>query len=62
MALEINDTASTDVLDGAMITLAMYTLNIFHPGYLLPQARAIADDSHSLEYQHTEKGRTGTDD
>lgn len=27
----------TDVFDGAMITLAMYTLNIFHPGFLLPQ-------------------------
>ncbi|EIM90022.1 RTA1-domain-containing protein [Stereum hirsutum FP-91666 SS1] len=26
-----------NVFDGAMITLAMYTLNIFHPGFLLPQ-------------------------
>lgn len=25
-----------DVLDGAMIVLAMFTLNLFHPGYLLP--------------------------
>lgn len=25
----------TDVLDGAMIVLATYTLNIFHPGRLL---------------------------
>ncbi|KAI0061919.1 RTA1-domain-containing protein [Artomyces pyxidatus] len=24
------------ILDGLMITLAMFTLNIFHPGYLLP--------------------------
>jgi hypothetical protein len=24
-----------DILDGAMIVLAMYTLNIFHPGFLL---------------------------
>ena len=24
-----------DVFDGVMITLAMYTLNIFNPGYLL---------------------------
>jgi hypothetical protein len=24
-----------NVLDGGMITLAMYTLNAFHPGYLL---------------------------
>jgi hypothetical protein len=24
-----------DVLDGAMITLAIFTLNLFHPGYLL---------------------------
>lgn len=28
-------TLSTDVLDGAMIVLAMYTLNVFHPGLLL---------------------------
>lgn len=27
---------STDVLDGAMITLAMFTLNISHPGYPVP--------------------------
>jgi hypothetical protein len=25
----------TDVLDGGMITLALWTLNIAHPGYLL---------------------------
>jgi hypothetical protein len=25
-----------DVLDGAMIILAIYTLNFLHPGYLLP--------------------------
>lgn len=27
----------SDVLDGAMITLAMYTLNFLHPGRLLYQ-------------------------
>jgi hypothetical protein len=26
---------STDVLDGAMVTLAIYTLNFAHPGVLL---------------------------
>lgn len=25
----------TDVLDGAMITIAMFTINIFYPGFLL---------------------------
>lgn len=28
-----------DVLDGAMIVLAMFTLNLFHPGYLLVPKR-----------------------
>lgn len=27
-----------DVLDGAMITLAMFTVNISHPGWLIPEA------------------------
>jgi hypothetical protein len=27
--------APVDVLDGAMIVLAMYTLNVLHPGLLL---------------------------
>jgi hypothetical protein len=34
---------STDVLDGAMVTLAIFTLNIAHPGLLL-------DDSYNLRY------------
>ena len=25
----------TDIFDGAMVVLAVYTLNVFHPGYLL---------------------------
>jgi hypothetical protein len=29
------DYYSADVLDGAMVTLAMYTFNFFHPGWLL---------------------------
>jgi hypothetical protein len=29
----------TDVFDGAMIVLAMYTLNFFHPGVLLRERR-----------------------
>ena len=28
----------TDVCDGAMIVLAFYTLNFFHPGFLLGKA------------------------
>jgi hypothetical protein len=32
---EILTWISADVLDGAMITLAMYCLNVFHPGWLL---------------------------
>jgi hypothetical protein len=28
-------TRLTDVLDGGMVTLAIYTLNFFHPGFLL---------------------------
>jgi hypothetical protein len=34
---------STDVLDGAMVTLAFFTLNFAHPGLLL-------DDSYNLRY------------
>lgn len=30
-----SDVIILDVLDGGMIVLAMYTLNIFHPGFLL---------------------------
>lgn len=35
----------TDVLDGAMVTLAIYTLNFAHPGFLLaePQTKAVSD-------------------
>ncbi len=32
------DRLDPDVLDGAMIVLAMYTLNVFHPGFLLGRA------------------------
>ena len=38
-----------DVFDGAMIVLAMYTLNVLHPGWLLKP-----DDVSSFGYQHTE--------
>lgn len=27
--------ATTDVLDGAMVVLAIYTLNFIHPGYFV---------------------------
>ena len=33
----IADDETSDVLDGAMIVLAMYTLNVFHPARLLNQ-------------------------
>jgi hypothetical protein len=26
--------STSDVLDGGMVTLAIFTLNIFHPGFL----------------------------
>ena len=29
---------ATDVLDGAMVVLAMYTLNVFHPARLVHKA------------------------
>jgi len=35
----------TDVLDGAMVTLAIYTLNLAHPGFLLRDLR----DSYDTE-------------
>jgi hypothetical protein len=35
----VADTCTTDVFDGAMIVLAMYTLNFFHPGVLLRERR-----------------------
>ena len=31
----------TDVLDGAMITLAMYTMNFAHPGLLLGRVKGL---------------------
>lgn len=31
----IPDISCTDVLDGAMVVLAMYAFNLFHPGRLL---------------------------
>lgn len=36
---------TTDVFDGAMITLAIYTLNFFHPGFLLngPPSEGVAE-------------------
>lgn len=39
-----------DVLDGGMIVLAMFTLNIFHPGFLLvdtPESRRRNEDANS---------------
>ena len=32
-----------DVLDGAMVTLAIFTLNFFHPGFLLGRREPSAD-------------------
>ena len=36
--------ARVDVLDGAMIVLAMFTLNILHPGFLLTDANRISNN------------------
>lgn len=49
----------TDVLDGAMITLAMYTLNIFHPGILLRSPNIIRSefDDSEIAMKHP-KGQT----
>lgn len=33
----------TDVFDGAMVVLAMYTTNILHPGVLLDDAKSLTD-------------------
>ena len=45
----------SDVFDGAMITLAMLTLNIFHPGRLL---KTLSDDDITLteRLQYRPKG------
>jgi hypothetical protein len=39
----------SDVLDGAMITLAMFTLNFFHPGCLLAEAWEDTSNQPSME-------------
>jgi hypothetical protein len=45
----------SDVLDGAMITLAMYTMNFAHPGLLLgrvkglPKTRSRGSSDSSIE-------------
>jgi len=43
-----------NVLDGAMVTLAIYTLNFAHPGFLLanPPARAVSDYPLSVGDAH----------
>jgi hypothetical protein len=38
----------TDVLDGAMVTLAIYTLNLAHPGFLLRDLRDSYDTEKKL--------------
>jgi hypothetical protein len=38
-----------DVLDGAMVTMAMYALNIAHPGFLLPEQKPGSPPSSSYE-------------
>ena len=55
----------TDVLDGAMIVLAIYTLNFFHPGILLMgdnSSDSGAEGKHSDETQgYLMAGLSGTD-
>ena len=45
-----------DVLDGAMITIATYTLNFLHPGYLLAEVLAAErrkkTDPTEMEKEH----------
>ncbi|KZV75700.1 RTA1-like protein [Peniophora sp. CONT] len=48
-----------NVCDGAMIVLAMFTLNFFHPGHLLlPAKEEILSSDHTLGVAH----KTSTDD
>lgn len=52
-------TNDADVLDGAMIVLATYTLNFLHPGYLLAdviaaERKAKSDGKNNLPLSHYE--------
>ncbi len=31
----VSDSCSIDIFDGTMVVLALYSMNIFHPGYML---------------------------
>jgi len=42
----ILNTVLVDVLDGAMVTMAIYTLNFTHPGFLLRDSLSDARSSH----------------
>ena len=49
-----------DILDGAMIVLAMYTINLFHPGFLLfavvsRDAQAHATNAEVLTSEYRKK-------
>jgi hypothetical protein len=47
---------SLDWLDGGMVTLALYTLNFFHPGFLVKKDDFMA---HSLQ-QSTDEEASAT--
>lgn len=44
-----SDMATSDVLDGGMVTLAIYTLNFFHPGRLLSGGEDVSNQFLGVE-------------
>ena len=43
-----------DVLDGAMVTLAIYTVNIAHPGWLLGSKSGFVKSTRPIEKSENE--------
>lgn len=43
-----------NVLDGGMVVASMYTLNIFHPGWLLPNQRVVFGSSDAVDGEKPE--------
>ena len=46
-----------DVLDGAMVTIAMYTINIGHPGMLLGSFRNTQVDGNGRAWRYNSLGQ-----
>ncbi|KAF9027742.1 RTA1 like protein [Hymenopellis radicata] len=40
-----------NVFDGAMIVLAIYTLNLFYPGFLLAEPKPVQDDQRTIDVE-----------